>query len=94
MTVPAKGRTARSARSAEPLPDGSVRVWGEVGITVAITSDPPQYVKVTFGHERIAPDSKPATLRRYEKDIDEYNEMVVDRQAKKYARMVRAMGAD
>lgn len=72
-------------------PAGSVRVWGEAGVTISITDSPPQFVKVLFGHERIAPDDSLATLTRVTALIDEYNETVVEKQAKKYARLVRAL---
>lgn len=77
---------ARSTTGKKPK---AVRVWGEVSVTVAVTDDPPQYVKATFGHERIAPDDKVATLDRYQDKIDTYNEKQVEKQIKKYRRLIR-----
>lgn len=79
-------RSAASSRRRK-----SVRVWGEVGLTVAITEDPPQYVKVLFGHERIAPNDDETTIKRYTRMVDSYNEAEVERQVEKYKRLALAV---
>lgn len=68
-------------------------MWGEVGVTVAITENPPQYVKVMFGHERIAPNDDATTLRRTRALVDEYNQEVVEEQVEKYKRLALAASA-
>lgn len=82
-----------SRRSAHDPPQ-AVRVWGEAGVTVSITEQPPQFVRVLFGHERIAPDDSPATLKRYRKLIDEFNEAVVAEQIEKYKAVALATQAN
>jgi hypothetical protein len=62
-------------------------------VTIAITEQPPQFVRVLFGHERIAPDDSPATLKRYRKLIDEFNEAVVAEQIEKYRAVALATQA-
>jgi hypothetical protein len=64
-------------------------VWGEVCITVAITEDPPQFVKVTFGHERMSKDDD-VSIRNTERRIHRMNEEVVSRRSEQLARLVRS----
>lgn len=58
----------------EETAGSTVRVWGEVSATVSVTDQPPQFVKVTVGHERIAQRGSDAEIRRVEKEIYELNE--------------------
>jgi hypothetical protein len=85
---PARGRST-TRRASER---NGVRVWGEVSITIAITDDPPQFVKVTFGHERISPSDTLADLQRTERTINEFNERTVNRRAEHYKRLAKAAG--
>jgi hypothetical protein len=62
-------------------------------VTVAITENPPQYVKVMFGHERIAPNDDATTLKRVTALVDEYNQEVVEKQVQKYKRLALAASA-
>ena len=71
----------------------AVRVWGEAGITVAVSGDPPQFLKVMFGHERIAPSDSKVVLDKYEKLVNDYNEEVVERRAKRYRRLIRRINS-
>lgn len=71
-----------------------MRVWGEAGVTVAITENPPQFVKVLFGHERIAPNDDAETIKRYTALIDAYNEEIVEKQVEKYKRLALAVSED
>lgn len=88
-TASAASVSSRSGTHRSALDDPkAVRVWGEAGITVAITDDPPQFVKVLFGHERIAPNGSQTTLDKYEKLVNDYNEEVVERRAKRYRRLL------
>lgn len=89
MAIVKTGGTSRSRRRPK-----SVRVWGEAGITLAVTSDPPQFVRVSFGHERIAPDDSEATIKRYEKMVNDYNEDVVERRARKLVRMIKRVNKE
>ena len=81
----------RKAKAKRAESDGSeqVRVWAEAGVTLAVTSDPPQFVRLTYGHERIAPDSSEATLKEYEKKVFDHCEAVVQRRAKRLVKLVR-----
>jgi hypothetical protein len=88
-SVSSRSGTRRSAAD-EPK---AVRVWGEAGITIAVTDDPPQFVKFVFGHERIAPDDREATLKKVEERINTFNEEVVERRAKKYRRLLRRINS-
>lgn len=67
-------------------------MWGEVSITIAITDDPPQFVKVTFGHERISPSDTLEDIQRTERRINEFNERMVSRRAEQYKRLASAAG--
>lgn len=79
----ARRNTSDQAKSGK-----AVNVWGEVSITVAITDDPPQFIKVTFGHERVAPSDDDETISRYERRIHRKNEEVVERRAEQLKRLV------
>lgn len=85
MTTPSRSTTGKKPRA--------VRVWGEASVTIAVTDDPPQFVKATFGHERIAPDDKEATIDRYQEKVDRYNERQIEKQVKKYRRLIRRVNA-
>lgn len=65
-----------------------MRVWGEVSITVAVTDDPPQFIKVTHGHERLAKSDSEADILRAERQIHELASKVVERRAKQLRRLV------
>ena len=72
----------------------AVRVWAEVGITLAVTQDPPQYVKFLFGHERIAPDDKKDTIARYQSMVIENCEETVEKEVKRLSRIVKRASRD
>jgi hypothetical protein len=67
----------------------SVRVWSEVGVTVAVTDDPPQFLRFTFGHERIAPSSTQTDIKKTEALVNEFNEFILEKRLKQYQRMFR-----
>lgn len=67
----------------------SVRVWGEIGITTEVS--PFQFLKVTFGHERIAPKDDLVTIRKYEAQINDFNEAVIEKYIKKYKRLMKRL---
>lgn len=66
----------------------SVRVWSEVGVTVAVSDDPPQFLRFTFGHERIAKNSTQEEIRKTARLVDEFNEFELDRRVSKYKRLI------
>ena len=70
--------------------DGPVRVWAECGVTVAVTDDPPQFVRFLTGAERTAPDSSAATRERVEAELFAELEATVDKRVKKLVRLVKA----
>lgn len=82
-------REPQSTRGRKPQPDGTVRVWSEMGMTVQITDDPPQYVKFSVGHERLAPDASEETLDKYAAVVDEYNERWANRVLRRLERLAR-----
>lgn len=71
----------------------SVRVWSEVGVTIAVSDDPPQFLRYTFGHERIAKNSTQEEIRKTARLIDEFNEAELDRRIGKFSRLLRRESA-
>jgi hypothetical protein len=63
-------------------------VWGEVSVTVAVTDDPPQFVKVVFGHERIAKNDSETEVLKTESQIHATNSKVVERRVEELRRLV------
>jgi predicted RNA-binding protein with PIN domain len=63
-------------------------VWGEASITVAVTDDPPQFVKVTFGHERLASNDSEQEILKTERQIHATNSKVVERRARELRQLV------
>lgn len=70
-----------------------VRVWSEVGVTIAVTDDPMQFVRFTFGHERISKNSTAKEIARTANLVDEFNEREVEKRLRKYKRLVRRESA-
>lgn len=87
--MPAEGRSG-ARRSATDNPVG-VRVWGEVGATVCVDPDNRNFIRFTFGHERIAPDDDPETLERYEALVYEYCEMKAEKRMRQLVRLTKAI---
>lgn len=68
----------------------SVRVWGEMGISMPVSNDDPSaWIKVTVGHERIAPNDSVATLKKTEALIAEFNEEALDKRVKEIRRLIQ-----
>lgn len=67
----------------------SVRVWSEVGVTVAVSDDPPQFLRFTFGHERLAKNGTQEEIRKTANLVDEFNEAELERRIQKYKRLIR-----
>jgi hypothetical protein len=76
------------------LVGNSVRVWSEVGVTIAVTDDPPQFLRFSFGHERIAKSSSQEEIRKTAALVDEFNEAELDRRLAKYRRVVKRAGSE
>lgn len=89
--VPAQDapRSKPPARGTAILVGDSVRVWSEVGVTVAVTEDPPQFLRFTFGHERIAKNGSTEEIKRTAALVDEFNEAELERRLNKYRRILR-----
>lgn len=88
-TAPAKGRTPSSRRGLKR--STPVRVWSEASITVAVTSDPPQFVKFTHGFEMMSPSDTQEDIKKTELRIYKACEEIVDKRSRKLARLVRRM---
>lgn len=73
---------------------GPVRVWSEASVTVAVTDDPPQFVKFTHGFERMSPSSSKADIVRTERLIFERCEEIVDRRVRRLARLIKQLNRD
>jgi len=71
-----------------------VRVWSEVGLTLAVTDDPPQFIRFAFGHERIAKSDSVEEIRKTAALVDEFNEAELERRIKKYKNLVRRETAE
>ena len=82
-----QSKTAKGRRKSR-----AVRVWAEVGVTLAVTQDPPQFVRFTFGHERIAPNDTQETIEKYERMVIANCEETVEKEVKRLARIVRRAG--
>jgi hypothetical protein len=79
VTTQREGTSHVGERSASDRVRGTserVRVWSEVSLTVAITTNPAQYVKVTFGRETLARDNSTAVKRAEERLYSECEEIV------------------
>lgn len=88
------GAGGRSKTGKEPKKDGPVRVWSECSVTVAISEDPPQFVKFTHGFERMAPNSKRTTITQVEDEIYRACEKIVEKRIKRLTRVIRQFEAD
>lgn len=86
------GPSVVDGRQASTNAHGSprVRVWGAVTLTIAITSDPPQFVKYEFGHERLV-NNNPHSIARAEKAIHEFNEQIVQDRIEEYRQLAEEM---
>lgn len=68
-------------------------MWGEASITIAVTENPPQFVKVAFGHERTCRETEEA-ISRTERLIDKMNKEVVERRASELQRLIKRVAAN
>ena len=81
-----EGRTERSRTvktTQAPKEDGRLRVWAEVGITIALTENPPQFLRVLFGHERLTSGPTQTALKEATAEIMEFNERELQKQVKR-----------
>lgn len=72
----------------------AVRCWSEVGVTISVTDDPPQFLRATFGHERIAKNSTQAEISRTFRLIDEANEAELEKRIRRYKKMFSTVDPD
>lgn len=85
----AKGRTPSSRRGLKR--STPVRVWSEASITVAVTNEPPQFIKFTHGFEMMSPSDTQEDIKKTEMRIFKACEEIVDKRARKLARIVKRM---
>lgn len=83
-----------TARGRTPRSDRAVRIYVEAGVTMAVTDDPPQFVRFTCGQERIVPDDSEETVARYERIAYEACEAIVERRVRRLARLIRRVQSE
>lgn len=88
--MPGEGSSTTRASSAK---SSSVRVYVECGVTIAVTDDPPQYVKVTIGQERIAANGTNEAVERAERMAYQSCEALIEKRVVTLTRMVRRVAA-
>jgi 1-acyl-sn-glycerol-3-phosphate acyltransferase len=64
-----------------------VKLWGELAVTINMGDF--ENLKVRFGHERLAPNGKEETLKKYEKAITQFNEEVMERHIQRALKIIR-----
>lgn len=69
--------------------EDSVRVWCEAGVTLAVTDNPPQFVRFTVGMERMSPRSDADSVARAERALYRQCEEIVETRVRALARLVR-----
>lgn len=97
----------KEVQSTEPAKEGSsakrrrirresdqVFVYSECSITVCVDRTANEFLKFTFGHERLSPSDSEADLIRTEKAAWTFNEAVVDKRSRQIKRLIRQIGAD
>ena len=85
---------SRSKKASEQAADGSLRVWAEVGITIALTNDPPQFLRTLVGHERMTQGSSLKALKSAVADVQEFNEQWLQKHVKKARRIALSSMAE
>lgn len=76
-------------RSANRRNPKAVRVWAEVGATLCIDPDNRQFIRFTFGHEKIAPNDEPETLRETEQEVYAFCNEVAEQRLSELAALAR-----
>jgi hypothetical protein len=87
-------RTKLPTRTARTSGSGPVRVWSGCSLTIAVTDDPPQFIKVEFGFEKMAPNDSDAAIKRTEQHIYTISEEIVEKRSRKMARMIRRINRE
>lgn len=83
-------QTPRRRGSADPAK--AVRVWGLASITMPVgAASPTGYVKVEFGHERLAKNDTQAELDRVEELVHEHNVRIVEKRLREFIRLKKAI---
>lgn len=70
---------------------GPVRVWSSASITVAVSQDPPQFIKFEHGFEMMAPNDTEAAIKRTENYIFQTCEAIIDKRVKRLRRLIRQL---
>jgi hypothetical protein len=87
------GERSAGSRSRQDS-NGAIRVWSEVSVTLAVTDDPPQFVKVTIGRETMCADN-PVAAKRAEQGLYEWvEERVATRSEQLVASVMEASTRD
>lgn len=69
-----------------------MRSWSECSVTVAVSDDPPQFIKFTHGFEMMSPSDSTEDLRNTERHIYETCEKIVNERVRKLRRLMRQIG--
>lgn len=85
---------ARRQVEAGSRTSGPVRVWSSASVTVAVSDDPPQFVKFEHGFEMMSPNDTDAAIRRTEQKIYDTCEAVINRRLKKLRRLMRQIESE
>lgn len=69
--------------------EDGVRVWCEAGVTLAVTDNPPQFVRFTVGMERMSPRGDADSVARTERALYRQCEKAVEARSRELVRLVR-----
>lgn len=64
------------------------RVWAEAGATIAVTDQPPQFVRFSFGAEHSAPSGSKKDLKKAEERLYAFCEEVVEERLRAMSELV------
>lgn len=68
-------------------------VYSEASVTICVDPTHNEFLKFTFGHERLSPSDSEADLKRTEAAAWKFNEAVIDKRARKIQRLIRQIAA-
>lgn len=90
---PSRSSTPAARRQMRPgsRTSGPVRVWSSASVTVAVSDDPPQFIKFEHGFEMMSPNDTDAAIKRTEAKIYATCEAIIDRRVKKLRRLIRQL---
>lgn len=70
-----------------------VRVYVEAGVTLCVSEDPPQYLKYTFGQERLAASDDAKSIAKAEALAFESCEAMIEKRTKKLSHLIRRVSS-